>query len=493
MAVFLAKLLKFRIIILMLKSFTLWVVTSLTIIMFTLGVNQVSAQSNQCRDLPDTKWHEIRSKYFTMIYPEVYIGTADEGFQFHSSRLDNQFELLSRAFKEELELPIMIRIYPSKDHFSCLNLYENEIMTELGFSHIGVREISLVITTLPLDAMMEGDYFVNGIIGQLSQLFAVRLTDERAPKGLLIGISSYFENQKNQPPTFSSEPIHTWRRIWESIPDNINETVKFNTQSIVAYLIDVYEWPNFVIFLNNISTSESYTDALSITYKKDFSELQEEWEDYYEIFGKSRWPINAVYNYSLLVIEESIKIGAYSEARQKMSEIQPFLEETEQTNLLIKINSLMKTATKGEEAGLLVKQSRQALQSGDYSICIELSDQALTLYKELEDQRRIGELQEYKEIAKQVLDLQAQLENLEKNISSYSYEETQLQLNSLANQFDYFGDNENFEKTKRLMYEQKQTHLNENQKPLKSVGIGVLIIFLLRMLIVFIRRPAEVL
>ncbi|MBW6474923.1 MAG: hypothetical protein K0B14_17485, partial [Anaerolineaceae bacterium] len=456
------------------------------------GVNQVSAQSKECRNLPLLQWNDIRSKYFTMIYPDLYLGIADVGFQIYSEKLDEQYELLNRIFKQDLDLPIMIRIYPSREYYSCLNMYETEIIQEHGFSRIGRREISLVVTTMTLSDVVEGEFFVKGVVGQLSQLFTAQITDEKAPLGLLIGISNYFENNKKSPPPSAPGPSQTWRRIWESDPFQ-NDTYNTNTQSIVAFLIDVYEWPNFLVFLNNIATSESYTEALSMTYKKDFSTLQKEWGEYYTIFLEGRWQINSIYNYNLQVIEESIKIGAYTKARQKINEITPFLEETGQKTVLDQIDSLMVTATKGETAGLLVKQARQALQFREYETCIDISNQAITLYSELNDQRRIGELQEYKRFAEQILELRAQLDQLLSEINELSYVDSKSKLSLLANQLEFYGDEEGSQRASKMIDKLNQSQLNENNEPIEYLGFGIIFILFIRFLMMFTKRPREVL
>lgn len=230
-----------------------------------------------------------------------------------------------------------------------------------------------------------------------------------------------------------------------------------------------------------------------LTYKKDFSTLQKEWEGYYHLFVQSRWNVNAIYNYDLQVIQESINIGAYTESRLKLNEIRPFLEDTGQKLVLEKASDLIDIATKGEKAGLIVKQARQALQAGDYEGCLDFCDQAEGLYLELNDKRRMKELEEYRWVALQILELRTVLDNLEINIDQLSYVDAVMKLNSLGHQFEYFGDQISCDRVQEIQNNLNQKQLNEYKNSFSGLGLGIMVILALRMLLLFRKRPVEVL
>lgn len=458
------------------------------------GGYQASAQvSTNCRKLPELTWLEFRSNYFTFIYPEIYSEYVLPYFESSQMILDQKYELLSRIFEEDLELPIIIRIYPEMDYYTCLNLYESEIIHRNGFTRIGRREIAIVLNNNFQEDMMTEEVFINGVIGQLAQLFAAKITDDKAPVGLIFGISNYFENKKIDETSVADKPINSWRKIWDGKPIPRIEKYAIETKSIVAYLIDRYEWPTFVIFLRNLSTSENYNEALSLTYHKDFTVLQDEWNQYFQIYIQGRWRINPIFNYDLNVIEESIKIGAYTEVKQKINEIKPFLEDTGQSDILVKIKPILETATKGETAGLLVINARQALQSGDYELSKDLSTQALTIYEEINDERRLEEIKEYQRISEEVLLLRSDFDKDVEKIDQIAYVEAHRQLVSYSNKFTFYGDSETLAEIETISDRLTMKQISENREPLMSFGVFVLIILLIRLVMIFHKRPVEVL
>lgn len=471
-----------------------WIVIILILFLFFPGDYQVSAQmNNNCRNLPELNWLEIRSNYFTFIYPEIYTEYVLPNFEVTQEILDQKYELLSQVFKEDLELPIIIRVYPEIDYYTCLNLYEPEIVHKSGFARIGRREIAILLPINFQESIMTKEVFVNGVTGQLGQLFVAKITDDKAPVGLMFGISNYFENNRIDPTQIPHEPKNSWRMIWDGEPVSRNIRYENETRSIVAYLIDRYEWPTFVDFLENLSTSENYNEALNITFQKDFTFLQDEWNQYFYIYILGRWRIIPIYNYDLKVLEESLKIGAYTEVKQKIYQIKPFLEDTGQSNVLEKISPLLETATKGETAGLLLINARQALQSGDFELSKELSNEALSLYQEIADERRLEETSEYIRISEEVLALRSEFDRNLDLIDQISYVEAHRKLDFFAEKFTFYGDSTYLEKIHAKSNELAVQQMNENRKPLMSLGIFVLVFLIFRLVMVFHKRPAEVL
>ena len=215
--------------------------------------------------------------------------------------------------------------------------------------------------------------------------------------------------------------------------------------------------------------------------------------EYYDLYIQGRVHVNAIYHYDLSVIQQAVKEGAYTDARLKLLEIIPFLEDTDQHEVLGEVETLINIAARGEEAGLLVKQSRLALQSGNFQKALDDSTQGITIYQDLGDTRRLNEAQDYQSASRQVLSLRSDIDSLEQVTDEKTFQNVASQLTTISHQLEYLGDEKGSLQAQKLLENLKTQQSRRNNFRLGTLSIFVLIILAFRFRFARTKRPDEVL
>lgn len=364
----------------------------------------------------DGEWEETRTQSFAIIYSRDYEELAHGILVLYGNTLEQEYTRYQTIFETELLLPITIRVYPTEAIYYKLNPRAPEIVNAGTHSHIGAREIALIGENIAADLTTWQQEGLNAFRYELAILFGEQISKKKAPPGLLTGIGGYAEdpnilfNSKQSLKSDHSQPTQSWISIWDSAASDQNSLYITEATSIVAYLVDVYGWATFLKFLNNLPTSEGYRQALVTTYGIEFSALEDQWLLYFPIYIKGRWRAHVIYGFDLSVFEQLLKAGAYSDAYEGLQEAITFLEKIEDQEKLKQAQLLLEQAKTGQEAGILVSQSRQALQTGDYEACIRYADLAQQKLDELGDSRRFEELEIYRSWAQEILSLYTQID-----------------------------------------------------------------------------------
>ena len=426
--------------------FSLIIVVSCSILGFT--VSSVSAaELNQENCNYSKVWREIKTINFAILYSVDNLSLAQEIRSFYASDLDEIYENFSYAFGEVLVTPITIRIYPSEDYYYCLNALVPSLRSGATHSHIGAREISLIAENISSEIDTWHTQGMNGFRHELVVLFAEHLSNGNAPQGLLDGLGGYAEDPKE---TFEDlylasdgieEPTLKWVSLWDGEYRLSSDSAYLQTISTVAYLIDVYGWEMFVSFLENLSDSEGYRQALNKTYGLDVQSLQENWRDYFRVYVAGRWRTNVFHDFDLSVFEELIKAGAYADAAEGLENAWALIENFGNDDAYLYAQELLAKSQLGIEAGAVASQARQAIVSGEFEKGIELSNQALNLYAQLGDTRKNDELNNFIAISTEVLELRNEVASIESNIINPTVSK---RLSNIGERLKELGDQQGF-------------------------------------------------
>lgn len=379
------------------------------------------ALQNECDHI--FSWGEIRTDHFAIVYSPANIVLARSIASYFGDDLDKEYNQFSSAFGEHLETPISIRVYPDEYSYYCLNSLSPLLEEGATHAHIGYREISLIAENIQADYESWQSRAMNGFRHELVLLLGEQMSNGKAPAGLLAGLGGYAEDpaevfeERHQNTEYIEEPILTLQTLWEDNLLPFDDTELLQATTTVAYLIDVYGWNRFLDFLGNFAVTDGYRQASQDTYGYRIQELQGHWNDYFKVYIAGRWRFNVFHNYHLEVFQELIKAGAYVDAVEGLQEAIPLIEIFGEEDDLVFANELIAISQMGIQAGVLVADARRSLVAGEYQQCIDLSTQALGIYKQLEDERRLGELRVYISIAQEILTLRNEVEEIKQNVT----------------------------------------------------------------------------
>ena len=406
----------------------------------------VPAQQSNCTNVPDS-WNELRSPSFALLYPLGQDVLAQSVFTLYGDTLEKEYQRLSAAFESQLNLPVLVRIYPSVKDYFCLNPLAGELAVLATHAHIGNREIALIAENMLLDASAWQTNAVNAFRNELAALFVVSMSEGHAPAGLQAGVGGYAEDPVT---TFSSrfaafgndtDPDHSWQTLWEEPLVFSEPGLTLETTSQVAYLVDVYGWSSFLDFLHLLPESSGYRQALADTYRTSLPELEKQWEDYFALYVEGRYRANVLHELDLSLFEEMIAGGAYGDAVAGLENALLLLDTLDQNDKLASAQLLLAQAQSGLEASEQLAQARLALQDGNFTLAITLTDRAAARYTQLGNSHRQEEIDTYRTWAAEILQLRAELEQIQAG-SLFVSAIAPIRLGVIGNRLAELGDEE---------------------------------------------------
>jgi hypothetical protein len=293
------------------------------VILFSLANTALAAQHQSSCPRNDLEWNETRESGFVVIYPneEHELGAIiSERF---ANALYKDYSRNVALFGTSLPSPITIRNYPNETYFHCLNPLVPNIHPDSFHSHISWREIVIIADKTRVTRVGWEAHLLNALRHELAIMFVEKMTDGKAPTGLMNGIGLYAQDpewwMKTNFPNGSENltPDYNWRELW-NYPRGEKIWVDLQVMSIVAFLVDVYGWQSFEEFLYSIPMSEGYGRSLSNIYGIEISILQDQWELYFPRFTAGRWRANVIHGFDLSIFEQLIAGGAYADAAENL-------------------------------------------------------------------------------------------------------------------------------------------------------------------------------
>ena len=400
-----------------------------------------------CDGISAINWREARTQTFAILYPLESEVLGQALSTWYGETLDAEYARFEALFETSLSLPIFLRIYPTESHYYCLNAQPPDIAPGATHGHIGSREIALIAENIAGDPAAWLRNSLNVFRYEQAILFAEHISDRQIPPGLLTAIGHYAQEPAQTmgvlqlSPQDWLEPVYTWQHLWEDPATAFDFRQRLETTSIVAFLVDVKGWPQFLHFINSLRTSGSYRRSLAEAYGTEYSALHDQWQSYFSQYFSERWQVNVIYNYDLSSFQELLVVGRYREALTGLREVLPFLEKINQTEKLNEARGMVEWATTGQEAEALVAQSYHSLQAGEYQRSIELADQAEEKFSRIRNFNHVDELNAHRDRIRKILALHEELEHLQAEVSankkSYSLVS---QLVSVAQRMAELGD-----------------------------------------------------
>ncbi|OGO19439.1 MAG: hypothetical protein A2Z14_18280 [Chloroflexi bacterium RBG_16_48_8] len=383
----------------------------------TLHHTPTAQITSQISDCPTIVWVEERTSSFSFIFPQDLSDAGITVYSKYGTFLEDLLVDFTTIFEVLPQTPISIRIYPTEKTFYCLNAGVPNLSEGGLHGHVGFREIALIYEHISKEDSKWEQRAHNVFRHELTAIFINTISEYKAPPGLIVGLAKYLENPfedlllqeaYNTYPE-SVTPSKSWQILWED-PSVYSDTgMQLEAVSIIGYLADVYGWSKILDLVNQIQSSDAYRQSLLDIYGVEFGPMQEQWRAYYQLFFKGRWSAHVIYGYDLSPFEELLDAGAYVDVAAELKNVIEFLERIEEHEKVVIAEDMLEHAQTGIEAGALVRQSRQALQSGEYLQCIDLAEQAESLYLSIDDNRRLDEIQNYKNWAIEVLNLREEL------------------------------------------------------------------------------------
>ncbi|MBN2501015.1 MAG: hypothetical protein JXB38_09585 [Anaerolineales bacterium] len=445
---------------------------------------------------PPITWREIRNGNFVVIHSAE---TGDsvlfaQGVELnYLPALETSYQNFGEVFAAELDLPVSIRIYPDLIYFYCLNPGALTVSPATTHTHVAAREIALIRGNIYGNLANWEARAVNALQAELAILFAEKASAGNAPPGLIAGFGGYAEDPAQSfgwryaESGLGDVPTLDLQTLWESRAAYEDPAAELQATSAAAYLIDRYGWLDFQAFLAALTDTGAYAQALQDVYGVGLAQIEAGWRSYFPLYVSERWQVNVFHNYDLSAIETLLAAGAYADAAGQLEEAVMVIAVFESGSKLGQAQALAAVAQTGREAGALTGQARQALQNAEYQNAIALANEAESLYRQIEDERRLDELAEYRVWAQEVLDLRAEAAALQESRGIFNLIALR-RLQVIGQRLGELGDAEGVRQVEASL-----GVLTQSQRLLIQVTIFVVIFMVLGltlMLFFFLRKPA---
>jgi hypothetical protein len=455
----------------------------------------LAATSHQCL-LGELRWIESRSPHFAVVtLPEDH-ELGRQVWTHVVPELQHYYERAARLFDASLLTPIVFRFYPNRQQFYCLNPLASGLPAQRFYHRLGMREIAFISNELNWQQTDWEIELLNNLRYELTLLFVEQLSRGKAPPGLQAGIGAYAQGPQaivgqRLTSAEATAPQTSWRFLWESSEAQHNRATAFQSMTTVAYLVDVYGWPAFRQFLQDLATSESYRSALLQTYGVELTEMQTHWQLYYPFFLEGRWRANVFYGFDLEPLEQLLVAGAYADAAEGLRETIAFLESLQEGERIVEAKALLDQAETGLEAGALLRQARQALLRKEYEYSINLADQAQDKYSSLGDQRRLEEIDVYRSWAQEVLETRQAITVLNDRAMAGDADDAAADLLVTWQRLIELDDLAGAAQVEEILREIEVRQKERAQEEAALVVLACTLLLLLRVLLIWRRSPPE--
>ncbi|MFN8455118.1 MAG: hypothetical protein U0401_10710 [Anaerolineae bacterium] len=353
-------------------------------------------------------WRELKTENFIIVYAERVSGPlglacacgVDEAERY-AAFVDQIYKQLTVVFGVQLETPINLRLFPTEQSYYEINPLAEQLTGVIAHALNSRDEIAIA---LPRTEKLPDEEVINTIRHELTHFFASYLSDGKLKAGFQEGIAQYLEkpgDRSNYDPAllklaFEEGRLLTWAQLDEATAVYSDPQVAYpQTLAIVSFLVDRYNFPALLKFMQASATEPGYRSALEVAYGQPADELEAAWLAYLPEYFESRWQINAVYEYDLSRVRQLVEKAAYTDAAAELGDIVKLLESTDQADTLAEAEALLARAHQGQAAAALANESRQALQGDNYPLAIEKGQAAITAYEDLGYRERIPEIQVY--------------------------------------------------------------------------------------------------
>ncbi len=470
-----------------------------------------------------SEWQELASPegVFLVVFPASETQLAEDITIRHAAALEESYQQFAALFQTNLQLPLMLRIYPTPASFNCINVLKTNVIPDYAFhSRVGQREISLFSSRLTEEMVeaAEGEraaWLINGIRHELGALFVRQISEGLAPPGLEAGMGGYAENPQE---TFTrwyrlslnaETPGASWRQYWEDPALARTGHYPAGSTSIVAYLVDVYGWPRFLVFIQSLRTGSHYRQTLEETYKTDSASLQTQWQAYYPLYVEGRWRAHTLYEFDLSGFEQMLANQSYSDAARGLQTAIAHLEtlapgSAQARASLARAQELLEQAQAGGLGFNLARQAYQAAQSGEYERVLQLAVEtrrtaALAIPGNPPEALFLIGLDVLEAHAREMLALRAEVAVIgqntpEEGIAGALVIQTQIdRLLEIGTQQGELGDSAGREATQAALQHLKSLQTAQARSTTSLVLTGCLLLVLVRIVLVLRKPRPEVL
>jgi len=439
-------------------------------------------------------WKELRTKNFSIIYPDAFQSLAQVLYGLYGSTLDTEYERFATLFNASLPLPISIRVYPSVDEYVRLNSLAPKIGPKDTHSHIGSREISVIGSNITADLPKWQVAGIDAFRFELAVLFTEQATNQKAPPGLLAGVGGYAQDPasllQSVPAGLASGAL-TWRSIFESDASLNDPALQIQATSIVAYLVDEFGWDTFMKFLLALPTAQGYREAAVDVFGLPLNTLQDNWLAYFPFYLRERWKAHAFYNFDFSTANKLLAARAYAAAENELTADLAFLQRTNQADKAKEAQGLLDQARQGQAAESLLYQANQALLAHDYTGSLELVSKARQAFAVLKDSSRTQDLDTYQKWAESVLGLREQVAQIGSAGSDYLDPAVSARLESLFSQLSSYDDSVGMDSVRHLLQTGSGIWEAQSQLVLLIAGGACLLLLILRLLLAARKPSAE--
>ncbi|NJN65917.1 MAG: hypothetical protein HC884_03965 [Chloroflexaceae bacterium] len=413
----------------------------------------VAAQDEGGSEAPPVRsedWRERTTAHFIILYAAGYEATAEQ----YAGFVDRIYEEVATIFAHQTSTPITLRLYPTEESYAAVNPLAPDLPGIVAHADFRRREVAVI---LPVTAQQTPTEVQNNVRHELTHIVAADLSGNRLNTGFQEGIAQYVEEYtpvlERKVATLSRAREQGTLLAWDDFDDRDKVYGKADvsypqTLSVVAFLIQQYDFAAFRDFLTLSAQSSGYRSALEQAYGKSPADLEAAWRRWLPAYLDEDYRHNALVSYDLSKARQLLDLGRYAEAQTELEQAIDWLQTEEPSSArseqsaatLAEAQQLLERSKAGQQAENLAIEARTALQHAEYARASQLVALARAAYTTLGDTRQDAILAAYAERAGRGLRAQEYLVQADDMARNLKLPEARTASDAAAAEFAVLGD-----------------------------------------------------
>jgi hypothetical protein len=355
-----------------------------------LPVSAAHAQSSE--------WQQRDTPIFTILY----IAGDEAEAERYAGFADAIFTEVTGALGHRVATPIILRLYPNLERYYEANPRARGLSGVVAHADFRRNEVVVVIEQTRSQSEIE---VLNNVRHELAHIIASDISENRLNAGFQEGIAQYFEQPSEALTTKRAllQAAITEQRLlpWSAFDDRNQiygdpDLSYPQTLSVIAFLSERYSLSQVRDFLAISASSSGYRSALQRAFGRTPDELEQEWQAWLPSYLNVVQPsVPGSTGYDLARAEQLIRAGSYADALRELEAAVEGLRQASQADAVARAEQLIALSQAGLAADQMARDSRTALQSGEYERAAQLVAQAQAAYQSIGDARQQEILAEY--------------------------------------------------------------------------------------------------
>ncbi len=336
---------------------------------------------------PSTGENTLATKYFTVIYPDGELASA----QWYAGFIDDVDDGVSEMLGSAALTGLTLHVYATEADYIAANPAAADHAGIMAHATPDKLEVGVAVERL---RQVAPEIATQSFRHEMTHVVAGALSGQNLPVGFQEGLAQYNElstqrAQSSMQALKNALDTHASLLSWEDLNNPAifgqNPALAYpEAYSIMAFLADKYGMRDFADFLLALHRGQPWADALGTSYAQSWRPLQAAWRSYLPGFLSTGWQKNLFTYYDLSPGIALYDAGQFKQAVTHFTQSKALYEQLGRPTRAQTASDYLDKARTASNAEDQATRARSALESYDYESAYTLSQRAVQAFGTLD-------------------------------------------------------------------------------------------------------------